>query len=332
MRFFIFFFLIILSYAKLYMELPEKPFEIIDIKGEKPGKKILIIGGIHGNEIGGYKSADILRNLKIKNGEILLIPRINFTAILANVRGYNGDMNQKFKYISLKDKDYIIVTKLKKIIKKFQPDLLLSLHDGYGFVSKNKNAWGQAIIIDEVKYKNFNLLKEAKYVQKLTNKNLKYKVAIKNTKTFSNPRDINKKVYMLTDWALRQNIKAISIEASKNIPFNEKIKTHLEMIKNFLNYYNIKSNINNLKYISPTKPQIVLKINNKTYNIKNSQAIIAPRNSKIKILKIIGPAGSYVVGQGINLNWKSFYFKNVKFNVKVDNKTFYSFRIKEANK
>ncbi len=86
MKLFIFFFLIILSYAKLYIELPEKLFEIIDIKGEKTGKKILIIGGIHGNEIGGYKSADILRNLKIENGEILLIPRINFISILAKCK------------------------------------------------------------------------------------------------------------------------------------------------------------------------------------------------------------------------------------------------------
>ena len=48
---------------------------------------------------------NILRHLKIEKEEILLISRINFISILANVRGYNVDMNKKFKFFHPKDRD-----------------------------------------------------------------------------------------------------------------------------------------------------------------------------------------------------------------------------------
>jgi predicted deacylase len=165
-----------------HIVLPKKPFEYFYKKGK--GKKILIIGGIHGNEIGSYKAADLLIDIEIK-ADVLIIPRSNFTSILANVRGYNGDMNRKFDYISKGDPDFYYVELLKEAILDFKPDLLISMHDGYGFNSKNHNAWGQSVVIDEMKYKDFELLKEAEFVRKNANKYLKWPLSIINTKTFS---------------------------------------------------------------------------------------------------------------------------------------------------
>jgi hypothetical protein len=306
-----------------HIVLPKKPFKYFRKKGR--GKRILIVGGIHGNEMGAYKAADLLVEMDIK-ADVLIIPRSNFTSILANVRGYNGDMNRKFDYVSKKDPDYYYVELLKEAILDFKPDLLISMHDGYGFNSKNSFAWGQSIVIDEIKYKNFALYKEAEFVRKNANKYLKWPISIINTKTFSsNIHKEQKKA--LTGWCLKHNIKAFCIEASKQLPsLKDKIYTHLVMIREFFNLYGVKSNIDcyikNLK-LKSSIPEISLKINNSHYKINKSTIINLKRETNVEIVDIKGDRGSFVVPRGVNLNWRKFYFKNLILEVKNDFETKY---------
>jgi hypothetical protein len=314
-----------LTFAKSanHIELLKKPFEYFHKKGR--GKRILIIGGIHGNEMGAYKAADLLVDMDIK-ADVLIIPRSNFTSILADVRGYNGDMNRKFDYISKKDPDFYYVELLKEAILDFRPDLLISMHDGYGFSSRNYHAWGQSVVIDEIKYKNFELFKEADFVRKNVNKYLKWPVSIINTKTFSgNIHKEQKKA--LTGWCLKHNVKAFCIEASKQLPsLKDKVYTHLVMIREFFRLYDIKSDIDyhieNLN-IRSSIPIISLKINNKIYKINKNTKIKLPTISDIKIADIQGNRGSFVIPRGINLNWRKFYFKNLTLEVKNDFETKY---------
>jgi predicted deacylase len=141
--------------------MPPKPFEYFIKEGKIKGGKILIIGGIHGNEPGGYKTSDILIDTKIKKGIVAILPRSNPESIFTFKRGYNGDMNRKFSYISKKDKDYYKINSIKNFIKDFKPDLILSLHDGYGYFNKNHNQWGESIVIDEAIYNNIPLFQTA---------------------------------------------------------------------------------------------------------------------------------------------------------------------------
>ena len=47
---------------------------IIEIDSGKPGKKVAIFGGIHGNEKAGIKTIDYLKeNLELKNGTVFLV-------------------------------------------------------------------------------------------------------------------------------------------------------------------------------------------------------------------------------------------------------------------
>jgi hypothetical protein len=309
-------------FAKLHIQLPPKNLEYFYVKG-KNGPKIVIIGGIHGNEIGGYLSAFLLKNLKIDRGEILVIPNANIVSIMANVRGYNGDMNKKFDDKKHTDKDYKYVLKIEKLILNFKPDLLLSLHDGYGFSIKDKKAWGQSIVIDEARYKRFNLLKTARFIQKEANKKLRYKVGIINTHTFSKKGSYNKNG--LTGWSLKNNIEAYSLEASKNIGLKERIFTHKTLIGAFFKKLSIKSNIDKLN-VKTKNPKLVLKVNGKTIKIDKATTLTLSKNSQIKVFI---SNGYYFVPRGVNLNWNSFYFKDVKFDVKYGNKILYTVRIKE---
>jgi len=320
---------------RLHITLPKKPFEYYEKKSKRKGGRVLIIGGIHGNEIGAYKAADMLIDTKLTKGEMLIIPRSNFTSILADVRGYNGDMNRKFDHISKKDPDFYFVELLKEAILNYKPDVVISMHDGYGFAVKNKRAWGQSVVIDEVKYKNFELLKEASIVKDNANKHLKYKLAIINTKTFTGIKHKEQKK-ALTGWCLKHDIKAYCIEASKQLPSIEnKIYTHLVMLKEFFKLYDIEIEggidylISNIKTLSKTKkPKIVLDINGHKEIITASKAIRVKPKSEIKVVSIDGQRGDFIVPHGVNLNWSSFHFNNLRFHVKNDYKTLYNIDIK----
>ncbi len=246
-------------------------------------------------------------------------------------------MNKKFNNIDKNDKDKKYIELIKKTIIDFHPDVLISLHEGYGFAKNSKNAWGNSIVIDEKKYKNFNLEKTAKFVQEKVNKHLNYKIAIKNTTTFSNPIEKNRDTFMLSDWGLRQNIKSFAIESSKNMDLKERIRTHLLMLKYFFDYYGLEiepsmeSLIENIETTQQI-PTIVMKINNKIFKINKDTTLLLEKGSKIKVLDIIGPNGSYLVPRGVNLNWNSFKFNNISFDVKVDNKKIFTIKGKEVRK
>ncbi len=318
---------------RLFFKFPKKPFEYYYLKSKNPKFKIMLIGGIHGNEPGAYKAADMLINATLKKGEMLIIPRSNFTSILADVRGYNGDMNRKFASISKKDPDYYYVELLKSAILEYKPDVLISMHDGYGFYIKNKRAWGQSIVIDELKYKNFNLFSEANFIKNHANIYLKYKLGVNNTKTFSSHiHDEQKKA--LTGWCLENGIKAFCIEASKQLPtLEEKIKTHLVILREFFKLYDVEvaemdEMINNpKKFIDDSNPVVEIEINGKKEKIYKAKNIKVPKGSEIIIKNINGSRGSFVVGNGINLNWKSFHARRLSIAVKNDFEKKYNIRI-----
>ncbi len=326
---------------RINISLPDKPFEYFVKKGKEKGGIVLVIGGIHGNEIGAYKAADILVDVEVKKGTLIVVPRSNFTSILANVRGYNGDMNRKFAHISPKDPDYFFVKKLKKLILEFKPDVVLSLHDGYGFHILNPKFWGQSIVIDEYEYKNFPLFKIANFVACNVNKKIKekkHKIPVYNTKTFSSNKHKEQRK-ALTGWCLKHNIPAFCLEASKQLPsIQEKVKTHFYMISEFFKLYNVEISpdfdylISNMdSFLTVKNPKIKLKVNNRLVYLTNKTEIKVPEGSKIQILSFEGARGLFTVADGINLNIKNFFIRNyITIHFKNDYQTLFNFRIRRT--
>jgi predicted deacylase len=62
------------------------------IEGRQPGKTLLLIGGIQGNEPGGFLSAD----MELARGNLMVVPRANFYSMVLNRRQVSEDMNRKF--------------------------------------------------------------------------------------------------------------------------------------------------------------------------------------------------------------------------------------------
>jgi len=153
-------------------------------KGDTDNNNTLfIVGGIQGDEPGGFMAASILStHYKITKGSVWIVPNFNFYSIIKRNRGPYGDMNRKFADLPVNDHDYHSIKKMKEIIVKPNIKMVINLHDGSGFYRKkyiDKNhrpgKWGQATIIDQsviegIKYGN--LAEIAKKVDKYINKNL----------------------------------------------------------------------------------------------------------------------------------------------------------------
>jgi hypothetical protein len=247
MRFLLLFIPFIINAANLSFELFKK-------EGNEKGNTLLIIGGIHGDEPGGYFAPAFLEQYyEIKSGNVWVIPDLNADSIMANNRGLYNDMNRKFSSIEESDPDFDTVTKIKEIILDKKVDLILNLHDGYGFYRNkyenaifNPNAWGQATIIDQEKINGLdkfgNLDEIASQVNDSLNKDNLFKdyhsFGVKNTETKFKDEQMQ---LSLTFFAVTHNKPAFAIETSKNITdLTHKVIYQLKSIEEFMNIMHIK--------------------------------------------------------------------------------------------
>ena len=213
---------------------------------------LLVIGGIHGNEPGGYFAPALLtEHYQITQGNLWIVPNLNFDSIVMDQRGVYGDMNRKFLSINPKDKDFEIVKDIKELILNKDVDLILNLHDGHGFYREkpitslfNPKAWGQACIIDQQKVPNTkfgNLAEIAKKVSQETNIDLfedVHEFNVKNTQTKDKDEAMRQS---LTYFAIEHNKAAFAIETSKNITdLDLKVYYQLKSIEEFMNIMGVK--------------------------------------------------------------------------------------------
>lgn len=220
-------------------------FSFHKIQSGKPGPTLLVIGGIQGDEPGGFTAASMLvTNYTVANGNLWVVPNLNFKSIIKRSRGIHGDMNRKFNVLPQNDPEYAEVQKIKSILMDKQVDIVLNLHDGSGFYKKtyinrmhNPNRWGQSIIIDQEsinagKYGQLNTI--ASRVQQYINRRLvdkKKYFYVKNTRTREGDAEMEKS---LTYFSIKNNRPAFAVEASKSFLTDERTYYHLLAVEGFM--------------------------------------------------------------------------------------------------
>ena len=108
-------FLVILFISFVFLFGANRDFNLYKKEGKIKGNTLLIIGGIHGDEPGGYFAPAFLEKYyNIKKGNVWIIPNINGDSIIANTRGLYSDMNRKFSNIDKNDPDFEIIKKAYK--------------------------------------------------------------------------------------------------------------------------------------------------------------------------------------------------------------------------
>ncbi|NOY14018.1 MAG: deacylase [Deltaproteobacteria bacterium] len=207
--------------------LPAFDFTLHKQQGAQPGPTLLIVGGIQGDEPGGFNAAALLATrYRVQRGNLWVVPNLNFPSILQRSRGIYGDMNRKFDTLPESDPEYHQIARIKQIIMDPQVDLVFNLHDGSGFYHpeqinrlRNPNRWGQSCIIDQSRLPDtrFGNLEELtrETIQRVNTAALspEHQFHLKNTRTAAGDIEMQRS---LTYYAVRNNKPAFGIEASKS--------------------------------------------------------------------------------------------------------------------
>jgi hypothetical protein len=262
---------------------PDTAYElnIYRIYGQNPGKTLMLIGGIQGNEPGGFLSADLYADMSLEQGNLIVVPRANFYSIILNERSPNGDMNRKFTHedidLSMEDK---IVNILKKLIS--ESDYLLNLHDGSGFYypehineSRNPARFGQSVIADCSELtdpESGNSIKLEGMAQEVIDEvnqyisNDLYKFHFLNTRTAEEESQHKEQRKSATYYAMSvHHIPAFGVETSKALPSTDlKVWFHNLVINAFMKRFNIIPQSPSLALDNPDFRYLVVSVNGET--------------------------------------------------------------------
>lgn len=231
----------------------DKILDLHKLQGEESGPTLLIFGGIHGDEPGGYLAASILiEHYSIQSGELWVVPNTNKESILHYSRGINGDLNRKFSAISHQDPDIETIKEIKNLILNPKVNLILNLHDGHGFFREeyqntifNPGAWGQTCVIDQLKLDNNNSYDDLDCIAQKVSQSLNqyllqehHSFNVRNTQTKEKKNEMQ---HSLTFFAISNNKPAFAIETSKELQKAvQKAYYQLRAIEAFMQIMGIK--------------------------------------------------------------------------------------------
>jgi len=229
---------------------PKIDFSLHKLTSRHSGNRLLIIGGIQGDEPGGFNAASLIATrYRVSRGEVWVIPNLNFLSIIKRSRGVYGDLNRKFARISESDPEFDIIQKVKQIILDEDVDIVLNLHDGSGFYREqyidalhSPRRWGQCVIIDQEKMDSphyGDLAAIADYVVKQVNQHLyepEHEYHVNNTHTGQGNVEMSK---TLTWFSVLNGKPAFGVEASKSFNTPKRAYYHLRVIEAFMAYMGI---------------------------------------------------------------------------------------------
>ena len=225
-------------------------FDLIK-KGKDDTNTLLVVGGIQGDEPGGFISASILAtHYEITKGSVWIVPNLNFYSIIKRSRGPYGDMNRKFAHLSKSDPEYKTIQRIKSYIKDEKVKLVVNLHDGSGFFRPTYEdklhsplRWGQCAIIDQtnIDIAQYGNLKEiSDQVVEYVNQNLmkpEHKYHVHNTRTVEGDKEMEK---TLTYFAINNGKAAFGNEASKSLVTHERVYYHLLALEKYMDIMGIE--------------------------------------------------------------------------------------------
>jgi len=291
---------------QVYLKNTDNELHVYRIYGRAPGRTLLIIGGIHGNEPGGYLAASHYVDLSLKQGNLIVVPRANLESILKNTRGHSGDYNRKFS-IQLDENiaDDKIISVLKQLIS--ESDCMINLHDGSGFYREtwiddmhNPYRYGQSIIADCDIYNvpgsehTLNLAHIAEAVVGRVNQDIdrdQFKFRFANHDSVAENTKYPDMRKTATFYALTtHHIPAFGVETSKSLPSTQlKVEHQILVINAFMEEFDIVPEIPAKQIEQPHFDYLVMVVNDEQrYVVRNGETLDVEQGSIIRVDHIVG--------------------------------------------
>lgn len=117
---------------------------VYEVEGSEDGPTAVILGGLHGNEINGYRAAADATGWEIDAGRLVVIPLADIAAIEADTReGPDGDLNRLFPGGQEPESD--LAQAIWEVVEGADPDVVIDLHRSRGLFDTHHRWVGQAI-------------------------------------------------------------------------------------------------------------------------------------------------------------------------------------------
>jgi predicted deacylase len=288
---------------KVYLKGTNSELDVYFIRGRTPGRTLLLVGGIQGNEPGGYLAADLYADISLRKGNMIVVPRANFLSIIRDSRGVRGDMNRKFAgRPGTSDQDVSVVRIIKGLMRR--SDFFLNLHDGSGFYSddwhspvRNPMRYGQSIIVDAEKYgrrdgRVLSLGAIARRVIDRVNPQIadgRYLFHFNNHRTREKDTRHKEQRLSATFHALtRVGIPAFGIETSKGIPdYRLRVRYQTMVINAFLDEFGIVRENPKIFLDNPRLKYLVVSINDRTPIVVTGNDVLeVQKGDRLRIVHI----------------------------------------------
>jgi hypothetical protein len=320
---------------QIFFKGTDSELDVYTIKGAKPGPTLLILGGIQGDEPGGYLAADLYADMSLRQGNLIVVPRANFLSIVVNNRGIQGDMNRKFAAPPKdEDRDTPVVELIKGLMAK--ADFFLNLHDGSGFYrptyespERNPMRFGQSIIADASDHTlpNGKVLHMAAIVDRVTEKintqiaNPDHSFRFNNHSTLRSDTKHKEQRLSATYHALTKvGIPAFGIETSKSIAdYRLRVRYQSMVINAFLEEIGILPENPKIYLENPFLKFLVVSVNGLT-------PIVINGNDMLKVnagdtIRIVHVESNY--SRGLSASVKGFgrSFNDVNEEIQVTDNT-----------
>ncbi|WP_436347800.1 PKD domain-containing protein [Natronorubrum sp. FCH18a] len=113
---------------------------------EADGPTVVVVGGVHGNEVAGYVAADEVADWTIDAGTLVTIPEANAVAIERGTRtdDEGSDLNRQFHEGSEPETE--LARAIWNVVAEADPDVVVDLHESTGIYAGDPvDGVGQAI-------------------------------------------------------------------------------------------------------------------------------------------------------------------------------------------
>ncbi len=112
------------------------------------GPRVMVLGGVHGNEPGGWLAAEDVASWEVRRGAIIVLPRINWRSAAAFERTLDGigDLNRLYPGHPDGLPMARMAAEITTLAEFWRPRWLWDMHESWGFFNERGENGGTAFI------------------------------------------------------------------------------------------------------------------------------------------------------------------------------------------
>ncbi|QRV15890.1 succinylglutamate desuccinylase/aspartoacylase family protein [Haloterrigena salifodinae] len=110
------------------------------------GPTVVVIGGVHGNEVAGYTATGAIADWEIGAGTLVTIPKANAAAVENRTRTADDGVDLNRQFLEGREPETDLARALWSVVVEYDPDVVIDLHESTGIYANDPvDGVGQAI-------------------------------------------------------------------------------------------------------------------------------------------------------------------------------------------